>query len=318
MKEDPTRCARTSSFVAELDDLLAELEAQSMVPRAASHAAFAPERTPAEFAANTISTVASPTPESTGPGIASADGPGIAAADTLDPTVQIAGDVKPSAWKCIYACHEEAYVLVRDTGMGSIQCSGQNSLGCTWYDDDECRSVSESSLPPVSHRGMMCKRFWPGTWCAEAQSQLWYKNLQSDCYEKHEDSSMPEEYTCVQSCTDRGDYVRVHEEDDHIACQGPNDASCSWYEDAECTRLNAGANPPDGTHGRPCSQDEMETPGTWCSNYKAVKAGNDTDCMPEDYGCIVSCKDGGAAVRVRARDLRCAGDLPGGKARCTW
>jgi hypothetical protein len=290
LKEDPTRCVVAAEFV--------------------------PERTPGALAANTVSTSPSPATPTSAP--VDLGGPSIAAADVLDPSVQIAGDVKASAWKCIRSCHEGHFLLVRDTGLGSIQCSGQNSLSCTWYDDDECRSVSETSLPPVSDRGMTCKRFWPGTWCSEAQSQLWYKNGQTECPDHPDEVGMPPDYRCIQSCADSSDYVRVHEVDGVVSCHGPTDQTCSWFEDAQCTRLNAGASPPVDHHGRTCTQAELEMRGTWCSNFHIVKAGNETECMPKDYGCIVSCRDRGSYVRVRARDLKCAGDLGGDTPRCTW
>ncbi|KAI9005666.1 hypothetical protein DFJ74DRAFT_773930 [Hyaloraphidium curvatum] len=134
-----------------------------------------------------------------------------------------------------------------------------------------------------------------------------------------------EEPKCVRSCEDLGHYVpaRLLSMDPlKIACNGPNSTACSWYEDANCTKLAPGEAAPLQGGGVACTQNTLG----WCGTAATVLLAG----APVDQGCPAAgpwicmrmCDLKGNSVKVRALGdpknggtVQCQGP---DRTKCSW
>lgn len=126
---------------------------------------------------------------------------------------------------CIRSCLDQGNYVRARVVNGSPQCLG-NATDCSWYTDAGCTDLTSDSLPPLAGQGLSCASI-RANWCTAASFSLVDGNpVTVTC-------AAIGDWTCVKSCKDKGNYVRVRNRGivyngGTVQCVGPDNGKCSW------------------------------------------------------------------------------------------
>lgn len=130
-----------------------------------------------------------------------------------------------------------------------LSCRGPSKGLCTWYSDPFCTQIIAPGGPPQSDGGMECPKNaseWASkgpSWCKDAYDYPALQKKPANCPDVTEKQNIePPWYgpwTCLRSCQDKGNYVRVRRSGKMPTCLGPyadwvngtaTNFRCSWCE----------------------------------------------------------------------------------------
>lgn len=187
--------------------------------------------------------------------------------------------------------------------------------------DPQCSQIVPPGKAPVADGGVKCVgkpinysddtvRFhiqtFDGGWCQEAVDQIDQKIAPTACPPPSptltNGCTLPEPtrlpywtspWNCMPTCSESGSFVLVRElstkemNGNPIQCKGPDDSTCSFYSDSQCTTLAPGEPEPDQINesGAICkSPDSWEW---WCNIARKFipSLTNDYDFNSGKYGC---------------------------------
>ncbi|KAI9034150.1 hypothetical protein DFJ74DRAFT_9469 [Hyaloraphidium curvatum] len=221
--------------------------------------------------------------------------------------------------------------------MDSIQCAGPDGDRCFAYADAGCTTevpwpdscvagqgpcLGETAVgpaPSAAAGGHVCYTvefldFWDDgcvcpcrdSWCVRiglAFRPEWrYENASLLTQTTAPPGPYPTpqlaDWTCMRSCSDKGNYVAVRGAGRVAQCRGPDPDRCSWFSDRDCTLLAPGEPAPSiVSNGMMCP----ERAGGWCARAVRVLSGEqapDLDCSTSSEAVVATATSAAAVSTI--------------------